>query len=96
MDTWEIIRMQRQAEDGLVIKVILRVYRSDNGINIFRDFVVSLDKTEQFIPFENLTKEIVISWLKEKIDPEELDLVLNLEIETQKNKNKNILIGTPW
>jgi len=46
------------------------------------------------IPYEDLTEEIIIEWVKESIDLEAIEKSLEDQIEAQ--KNPPILTGLPW
>lgn len=39
---------------------------------------------ESFIPFEDLTEEVVIPWIESVLDTEAIDTALDIQIETQK------------
>lgn len=94
MTTWQIIQMQRQADNGFVTKVLSRATKHKNGLNASEDFFVDFEKAEQFIPFDNLTEEIVLSWVKSIIDEEDVDLFLQQKINKQ--QNAEVLLGKPW
>jgi hypothetical protein len=108
--TYKIIDMERISENGTVVKtgcVIIarekenytndglpaeRAYRAITNIS------VTFEKEEgtPFIPFEELTEEIVIDWVKEKLGQEgvlEIENRLQKEIDKQKVATLN---GTPW
>jgi DUF2075 family protein len=60
-----------------------------NGVEYFASVYgaqsFSKDDVANFIPYENLTYDIVSSWLDNSIDVEALDLNLDAQIENQVN-----------
>ena len=53
-----------------------------------------LPEGSDYIPFEELTEEIVIGWVKDTLDVEEIEASLNAQIEEQ--KNPKTLKGLAW
>ena len=95
---WKILDMERNALTGLVIKVISAYVLSEGNIIARKIVITELEEGEAFIPFEELTEELVISWVKE--DMGEV-AVLNIEAITQndfdvKSQPKETITGNPW
>ena len=95
---WKILDMERNALTGLVIKVISAYVLSEGNIIARKIVITELEEGETFIPFEELTEELVISWVKE--DMGEV-AVLNIEAITQndfdvKSQPKETITGNPW
>ncbi len=55
----------------------------------------SKDEITNFIPYENLTYEIVCEWLNSSLDVEELDVNLDDQIENQANP-PIVTLPLPW
>lgn len=100
---WYISQLERKAEDGFVVNVHWRLSMTDtdnSGKTYYADTysVASYTQREEdVIPFEDLTKEIVVGWVKESIGEEALQSIENhliQQIEAQ--KNPPILTGLPW
>jgi hypothetical protein len=98
---WKIEKMKRQLNDGLVIEVVFEIIAKDQQLIASKRDKVTLvgdPSSPDFIPFENLTEEIVISWVKSEVD------VVALEGEVQtildgKIAKKNAMTtkgGLPW
>ena len=98
---WKIEKMKRQLNDGLVIEVVFEIIAKDQQLIASKRDKVTLvgdPSSPDFIPFENLTEEIVISWVKSEVD------VVALEDEVQtildgKIAKKNAMTtkgGLPW
>lgn len=95
---WKILDMERNALTGLVIKVISAYVLSEGNVIARKIVITELEEGETFIPFEELTEELVIGWVKE--DMGEV-AVLNIEAITQndfdiKSQPKETIIGNPW
>lgn len=102
---WTIHQLERKADDGFVVNVHWRLSITDtdeSGKQYYADTysVASYtqdEESEDFIPFENLTKEIVVGWVEATIGEEQLQSMeqsLIDEIETQ--KNPPTLTGLSW
>lgn len=50
------------------------------GVSIPGSMGLSAPHESQFIPFEEVTKEMVITWLNETLDLQEIDFALDCEI----------------
>jgi len=50
--------------------------------------------SDEYVPFEELTEELVIGWVQSSLDVEEIENSLNAQIEEQ--KNPKTLKGLPW
>jgi hypothetical protein len=102
--TWIIHQLERQATDGFVFNVHWRLAMSETvedrnyyadtyGVIAFTQNPESLD----YIPYEELTEEIVVGWVKESLGEEkleEMEEMLSNRIENQ--INPPTLSGLPW
>jgi len=99
---WTIHQLERKSDDGFVVNVHWRYAFAetpeDGGVQYYADRygVLSYTQSEDsdLIPYEDLTENIVIGWVKESLDMEDLDKDLENQIEAQ--KNPPILQGVPW
>lgn len=92
--TWKIDEMHRQSTDGLVTLVFWRADATENGLFATNFGAVNLVRGETFIPYDELTEEMVLVWVKEKIDVAAVEQNLIQTIESQ--KNPPVLTGKPW
>jgi hypothetical protein len=97
--SWHIVNLERESTDGYVFTI----HWSVNATETVEDQTYSagsygsigLERPEEgLIPFEELTEELVVSWLQEKLDVESIEASLSSQIEEQKNPSK--LSGIPW
>jgi hypothetical protein len=106
MANWKVLELERKSEDGLVTVVHWEATLSEQ-VSIGEENTkkyssrvygsISLSKGEEFIPFEELTQETVINWVKNCLGQEEvnrLEDILQEQINNQ--KNPPILKGVPW
>ena len=95
MKYWFITQMQSVPKDKDLIDFVVTVEFiriAEENINnkeysssLFGSQSFSKDDVTNFIPYEDLTFEIVCGWLDASIDVEALDLKLDIQIESQVN-----------
>ena len=102
---WTIHQLERKSDNGFVLNVHWRLSMTDtdeHGKQYYADSysVASYtqdESSEDYIPFEDLTKEIVVGWVEESLGEEQLQAMeqsLIQQIETQ--KNPPVIYGLPW
>ena len=62
--TWKITDMLRSAADGLVTRVGWEAVASDAGIEAPMRGAIDVNRGDTFMPFEQLTEEQVLAWVK--------------------------------
>jgi DUF2075 family protein len=95
MKYWFINQMESLPTDSDLKDFVINVHwnrnakETINGVEYFASVYgaqsFSKDDVANFIPYENLTYDIVSSWLDASIDVEALDLNLDAQIENQVN-----------
>jgi hypothetical protein len=95
MKYWFINQMACVPKDGELVDFVITVDWSRlaketiNGVEYFASVYgsqsFSKDHVANFIPYEDLTYDIVCSWLNNSIDVAALDLNLDAQIENQVN-----------
>lgn len=95
MKYWYINQMQSLPKDGDLDNFVICVHwnrLAKETINdkeyfasVYGSQSFSKDDVTNFIPYENLTYEIVCGWLDSSLDTEALDLNLDAQIENQVN-----------
>ena len=83
--TWEVNTLQRELADGYVNKVIYRVKGTDGTYETRATGEVDLEKPETLIPYKDLTNDIVIGWVKAKLDAQEAGTVAKIEAAIDAN-----------
>ena len=95
VDIWKITHVDRQSHDGLIVKVCWRVTRrDDSGHTAVFGGAFDFERGESFTPFEQLTEEQVLGWVKAKLDLQRIDTALHMNIEEK--KTPKIVQGFPW
>ena len=94
---WSIGNLTRQADNGLVydVEYSYETYTSGQSAGIYGQMLVTGSSTEPgFIPFEDLTQDIVLRWITGIFDipiiQTELSSSLNKLLTTQS------IAETPW
>ena len=98
--TWSVNTLERELAYGYVNKVIYRVDGADGTYTFRVTGSVDLPKPETLVPYADLTEEVVLGWVKAKLDADNADTVANIEtaIENGVNIQKTPTHGTgvPW
>jgi hypothetical protein len=94
MIKWNIENLDRKSENGYVTTIHWRAILQEDDKVVFNYGTVSFEDGEPIIAFENLTKEIILSWLFKKINKQETESKLIEQFE--KLKNPVIKSGLPW
>ena len=84
---WKIEQMDRQTSNGLVTTVHWRANATEDSYSATSYGSVGLTAGQSLIPFADLTKEVVIGWVKDKLGAEQVTAVeesLAAQIESQK------------
>ena len=98
--TWTIAQLDRELADGYVYTVHYRVDATDGTYNAGAYGSVALEKPETLVPYKDLTSDVVVGWVKAKLDAEEAGTVANLEAalaaQIAEQKTPTVGTGIPW
>lgn len=89
-----VANMERQADTGLVTVVHWIATKTDEDAVASVYSSMGVEPGDEFIPFDQLTEEVVVGWVKEKLDLESIEANLDAQIAEQKSPSK--LSGVPW
>ena len=95
--TYNIVNLERQANTGgvTIAHWTLTATKEEHAANVYGTVSFTPDsEAEGFVPFDELTKEQVIDWVKSVLDTESLEAGLAKQIETL--ENPPVLSGLPW
>ena len=96
--SWNIANLERESTDGYVFTAHWTVSVTDGEYSAGSYGSVGLERPEgELIPFDNLTEELVISWVQDKLGEEQVASIqssLISQLEEQKTPSK--LSGVPW
>jgi hypothetical protein len=93
--TWNVVQMDRLTSDGFVVTVHYTVNAVDGDYTASTYGTVGYTQEEgNIIPFDSLTPEIVVGWVKDSLGQETVEAALAAQIEAQQNPVQ--LSGLPW
>ncbi len=98
--TWDIANLERETEDGFVYQAHYTVTaKSEDEVYSSGAYgSVGFQRPEDLIPFADLTKELVVSWVQEALGGDEkvaeIYAALDAQIEEQRHPSK--AAGVPW
>ena len=95
--TWTINQLERNTSNGFVTTVHYNVSAVDGDFSASTYGTIGFtpDGSEAgMTPFESLTKEQVIAWVKDKLGEAAVEASLAAQIEAQRNPVK--ATGLPW
>jgi len=96
--TWGIANLERETSDGYVFTAHWTLSATDGDHTAGSYGSIGFERPEgNLIPFEDLTKELVIQWVQEKLGEEQvtsMESALQAQIDEQKAPSKES--GVPW
>ena len=96
--TWNIAQLERHTADGIVFTAHYTVDAKDGTYSAGAYGSVGLEAPEDnIIPFADLTPEIVIGWVQDKLGEEQVESIsaaLQGQIDEQRAPSK--ASGLPW
>ena len=96
--TWDIAQLDRETVDGFVYTAHYTVNSTDGTYNAGAYGSVGFERPETLVAYADLTKEVVIGWVKEAIGGAdkvaEIEAALQTQLDEQKAPTK--ASGTPW
>lgn len=96
--TWKINQLDRETVDGYVFTAHYTVSAADDTYSSGAYGSIGFDRPETLIPFADLTEELVVSWVKDKIGGEEkvqeIEAALQAQLDEQRTPTK--ASGLPW
>jgi hypothetical protein len=92
---WQIVQMDRLTSDGFVVTVHYNVSAVD-GVYTASTYGTCgyTQETSSFIPYEDLTQEIVVGWVQESLGKDTVEASLQTQIDALKNPVQES--GLPW
>jgi hypothetical protein len=97
--TWRIANLERETADGAVFTVHYTIDANDGTYSAGAYGSLGLERPdeEEIIPFSQLTEEICVGWVKEKLTEEkvaEIEAALQAQLDEQHSPTK--AAGVPW
>jgi hypothetical protein len=96
--SWDIANLERHISDGVVFTVHYTVTRFEDGEQAGAYGSIGLEAPESgFIPYANLTKEIVVGWVKDYFGEEKVaEIEAALASQIQQKLHPTDAAGVPW
>lgn len=96
--SWDIANLERHISDGVVFTVHYTVTRFEDGEQAGAYGSIGLEAPESdFIPYSNLTKEIVVGWVKDYFGEEKVaEIEAALASQIQQKLHPTDAAGVPW
>lgn len=97
--SWNVSTMERTLSDGIVYTLHYTIDAFDGTYRAGAYGSIGLEAPEEdaVIPYADLTKEVVVGWLLDKLGAEQqasVEAALQAQIDEQKAPTKGT--GTPW
>ncbi len=96
---WRVANLERETAEGVVFTVHYTISAEDGTYSSGAYGSIGLEPPDQeaMIPFAQLTEEIVVGWVKEKLTEEkveEIEAALQAQLDEQHAPSK--ASGVPW
>jgi hypothetical protein len=95
--SWNIANLERETFDGYVFTAHYTVDANDGTYSAGAYGSIGLERPETLIPYSDLTKELVVGWVKDKLGTEQVDAIeaaLQAQLDEQHAPSK--AAGVPW
>ena len=95
--TWAIANLERETADGFVYNAHYTISASDGTYSSSAYGSIGLERPDTLIPFDDLTEEVVVGWVKEKLGAEKVTEVEDaLQVQLDEKHAPTKAAGVPW
>lgn len=94
---WKIANLEHNVADGGVVTAHWRctLTEEDKSVGSYGTVSFTPDPSaSDFVPYENLTEEVVLTWVFAEVNKEEVETSLTTKLEAE--KNPTVTAGLPW
>ena len=95
--SWNIANLERETSDGYVFTAHYTVDANDGTYSAGAYGSIGLERPETLISYSDLTKELVVGWVKDKLGTEQVEAIeaaLQAQLDEQHAPTK--AAGMPW
>ena len=95
--SWNIANLERETSDGYVFTVHYTIDANDGTYSAGAYGSIGLERPETLISYSDLTKELVVGWVKDKLGTEQVEAIeaaLQAQLDEQHAPTK--AAGMPW
>jgi len=94
---WNIANLERETSDGYVFTAHYTIDANDGTYSAGAYGSIGLERPETLISYSDLTKELVVGWVKDKLGTEQVETIeaaLQAQLDEQNAPTK--AAGVPW
>ena len=92
--SWNIANLERETDDGYVFTAHYTINAEDGTYTASAYGSLGLERPETLVPFAQLTEAIVIGWVQDKLNVEEIEAALQAQLDKKHAPTK--AAGLPW
>ena len=92
--SWNIANLERETADGYVFTAHYTINAEDGTYTASAYGSLGLERPETLVPFAQLTEAIVIGWVQDKLNVEEIEAALQAQLDKKHAPTK--AAGLPW
>jgi len=96
--SWNVASLERETSDDFVFTVHWTVNAVEGEYSASAYGSIGLERPDELIPYADLTPEIVIGWVQDKLGDDkkaaEIEAALQAKIDEQRAPSK--VAGVPW
>ena len=97
--SWNVANLERHTADGVVFTVHYTISADDNvySSSAYGSIGLEAPETDSLIPFDDLTEDMVVGWVKDKLGDEkvaEIEVALQTQLDQKHSPTK--AAGVPW
>jgi len=96
--TWSVVQLDRETADGFVFTGHYTINASDGTYSAGSYGTTGFERPENLIPFDDLTEEEVIGWVKESLggDDKVTEIQDALQAQIDEQASPTTATGLPW
>jgi hypothetical protein len=95
--SWNIANLERETSDGYVFTAHYTIDANDGTYSAGAYGSIGLERPETLIPYSDLTKELVVSWVKDKLGTEQVESIeAALQAQLDEQHAPSRASGLPW
>jgi hypothetical protein len=95
---WNIAQLERHAADGIVFTAHYTVDAKDGtySAGAYGSLALEQPDPDEIIPYADLTPEIVIGWVKERLGEKVTEVEAALQVQLDEKHAPSVAAGLPW
>lgn len=94
--TWAITNLDREISDGYVFLAEYSVTADSASESVSKTGSVELERPEVLIPYEDLSEQLVISWVQSELGGAEAVTAIENGLQAQLDEKAARSSGLPW